>query len=514
MTVSGRIREFQYLVLSFHPVIVMQTVEEERVQSFLHEVIRDMRMPLFEWSVSQGLSRAGEPMETPWSKYDKYKPPTQEKVTVIDKTTDPIDMMKYIRKEPQRALFWLKDFTKHLEDPTIARQFRDIIHYFSQNTSAIVLSGDPIELSRDIAHDVIFFDLKLPDPFELRQALDETIKNLRMRSRVQIDLSETDASQMVRALGGMTLKQARQVVAYVALEDGRLSVDDVPRILERKARAIHEAGILDYLPIEVNQSQLGGFAGLKSWLDRAKIGFSPEAQAFNLQPPKGVLIVGIQGCGKSLAARVIAREWQLSLLKLDAGRIYDKYVGESERNFREALRMAESMAPTILWIDEIEKSFGQSSGDADGGLSRRLFGSFLTWLQEKSQEVFVVATANDLTQIPPEFLRKGRFDEIFYVDLPDARERMDIIKIHLGLRKQDIALFNLKLLVEATSGFSGAEIEQVVVASLYRSLFLQQPLNTDILLQEIQSTIPLSISRREDIEVLRSMAQDRFVPVK
>jgi SpoVK/Ycf46/Vps4 family AAA+-type ATPase len=264
----------------------------------------------------------------------------------------------------------------------------------------------------------------------------------------------------------------------------------------------------------MNPAQLGGFEGLKQWLARAKVGFTAQAKALNLPAPRGILIVGMQGCGKSLAAKTIAREWQMPLLKLDAGRLYDKFVGESEKNFRRAITLAETMSPAVLWIDEIEKSMGQSDSDTDGGLSRRLFGYFLTWLQEKSEDVFVVATANNLSRIPPELLRKGRFDEIFFVDLPDPQERVAILQIHLMRHKQDPRRFQLPLLVEVTDGFSGAEIEQVIITALYRAIYEKRPVNTDLLVEEVKATVPLSISRREDLHALRLMAQERFVRVK
>jgi SpoVK/Ycf46/Vps4 family AAA+-type ATPase len=253
---------------------------------------------------------------------------------------------------------------------------------------------------------------------------------------------------------------------------------------------------------------------LKAWLDNAAVGFTAEARALNLRPPKGVLFVGVQGCGKSLAAKYIARRWQMPLLKLDAGRLYDKYVGESEKNFRKATALAEAMSPVILWIDEIEKAFAQGGGtDTDGGLSQRLFASLLTWLQEKREQVFVVGAANDLSRLPPELLRKGRFDEIFFVDLPTADERKSIFAIHLDLRKQDPSKFDIDALVKATDGFSGAEIEQVVISSLYRSLNRKEPLTTASLAEAIQSTVPLSVSRREDVDELRRNAKGRFTPV-
>ncbi|HET7057705.1 MAG TPA: AAA family ATPase, partial [Nitrospiraceae bacterium] len=277
-----------------------------------------------------------------------------------------------------------------------------------------------------------------------------------------------------------------------------------------------DGGLLEYYPLEDNRFELGGFTNLKSWLERAQVGFTAEAKSLNLTPPRGIMLVGVPGCGKSLAAKAIAREWKLPLLKLDAGRLFDKFVGESEKNFRKAIEMAESLSPIVLWIDEIEKALvaGGGSGDADAGLSRRLFGAFLTWLQEKQQDVFVVATANDLSSLPPELLRKGRFDEIFFVDLPNDAEREAIWNIHLGLRKQDSKQFDLNKIISASDGFSGSEIEQAVVAALYRALHRKTPLTTDLLIEELTHTMPLSVTRREDIDALRQTAEDRFVNVR
>jgi SpoVK/Ycf46/Vps4 family AAA+-type ATPase len=278
---------------------------------------------------------------------------------------------------------------------------------------------------------------------------------------------------------------------------------------------ISHEGLLEFYPPESNRWELGGFAGLKKWLAEARIGFSPQARALNLAPPRGLLLVGVQGCGKSLGAKFIAREWSLPLLKLDAGRLYDKFVGESEKRFGRATALAEAMAPVVLWIDEIEKAFASGASDsADGGLSQRLFGFFLTWLQEKSAEVFVVGAANDLMRLPPELLRKGRFDEIFFVDLPDTGERQEILHIHLALRKNDPAGFDLAALAAASEGFSGAEIEQGIVAAMYRALSHGQTLTTEAILAALKATVPLSVTRREDIEQLRREARGRFAMVK
>ncbi|HEY9878988.1 MAG TPA: AAA family ATPase [Leptolyngbyaceae cyanobacterium] len=510
MSFTASIRHFQTLVLSFHPVIVIETVEEERVHALINTACNDLQMSVFEWSVTQGLVRSQGNIHNRWQ--NEYAPAGTQRPQPIGKTSDPLDGLRHIQDMSIKAIYWLKDFAKHLQDPVVARQFREVADQFSQNQSTILITGDSISLSSDISHDVVYFDLKLPQPDELYQAISETVRSL--KGKVKVDLTPDTIHAMVSAMQGMTLKQARKVIAYAALYDSTLNFEDVQRVQERKAQVLHEEGLLDYFPPETNLAQLGGFQGLKRWLGYAKVGFTPQARALNLPAPKGILIVGIQGCGKSLAAKTIAKEWNLPLLKLDAGRLYDKYVGESERNFRRAVSLAETMAPCILWIDEIEKSMGQSSSDADGGLSRRLFGYFLTWLQEKAQEIFVVATANDLSQLPPELLRKGRFDEIFFVDLPEAQERRAILNIHLSRHNQVPQGFDLDALIQATDGFSGAEIEQAIVSAIYRALYEKRPIDTALLVEEVKHTVPLSVSRREDIQRLRAFAETRFVKVR
>jgi SpoVK/Ycf46/Vps4 family AAA+-type ATPase len=441
-------------------------------------------------------------------------PPGAQMPPALDNTSEPLQLLKHMQENNKKTLFLLKDFAKHLDDATIARHFREVAQLFSQTRSAMVLCGVNINLPPELDSDAVHFDLPMPTKEELFQAISEVIRSLRLKNQIQVELQEREMQVLVQSLVGMTLKQARQAVAYAALKDGKLSIQDIGQILERKARVIHEGGVLEYFPLDERPLSVGGFNGLKQWLLQARAGFSPQAQELNLKPPKGILIIGVQGCGKSLTAKAIARAWKLPLLKLDTGRLYDKYIGESERNFRQAIRLAESMSPTVLWIDEIEKAFGSMDSDADGGLSRRMFGFFLTWMQEKSQEVFVVATANNISQLPPELLRKGRFDEIFFVDLPDSQERQSIWQIHLTQRKQQPERFDLESLVQASEGFSGAEIEQIVITALYRSLHLKQALDTPLLLEGIKTTIPLSVARREDLQQLRAIAEERFVSVR
>ena len=519
MPLSTSVHDLRTLIRSSHPLVVIETVEEERVLALLQSVTAQERMPLFEWSVTRGLTRA------------------DEGATLSKLTATPLAVLQHLHSLTVEAVFWLKDLGPHLQDPAVCRQLREVTAVYSRSRATCVLTGQPIMLPLDLDKLAVRLDLKLPDREELRSMLRGLLQSLgprtssRPRSTTLVhsilnSISDTKAADkgptsqesdaILRALQGLTLHQARQVIAQCIVERGTLSAEDVQKILDRKVQAVKDGGLLEYYPLEDNRFQLGGFGNLKSWLDRAKVGFSPEAKALNLNPPRGILLVGVPGCGKSLAAKVIAREWQLPLLKLDAGRLFDKFVGESEKNFRKAIEMAESLSPIVLWIDEIEKAMvaGGGSGEADAGLSRRLFGAFLTWLQEKKQEVFVVATANNLSTLPPELLRKGRFDEIFFVDLPDDGEREAIWKIHLGLRKQDSKKFDLVKIVSASDGFSGSEIEQAVVAALYRALHQKTPLTTDLLAEELTQTVPLSVTRREDIDQLRETAQGRFVNVR
>ena len=492
------LHDLKSLIACYHPLITVASVEESRLQDLLISACDQLDLPLFTWSTSNGLCK--HPSERP----------------LMAQTHSPLGALQHMEMLSVRGVFLLKDLCPHFTDPTLVRQLRETVERFHHAGSSVVISGGSIDLPMEIETLAVPFELKLPGPRELGELLDATTKALAKRDpQLGIYLDDSQRSELVSALSGMTLNQARQNITRVALEDSALDAADIPRLRAQKAQTIRDGGLLEYYPVEGNQFTLGGFERLKEWLQRASVGFTPEAAELNLPAPRGILLVGVQGCGKSLAAKVIAHDWQLPLLKLDAGSLYDKYIGESEKNFREAARLAESVSPAVLWIDEIEKAFPSGGGDdTDGGTSRRLLGGFLTWLQEKPDGVFVVGTANDLTAMPPELMRKGRFDEIFFVDLPDPEERKTIFIIHLGLRKQSAAHFDLDQLSTASDGFSGAEIEQAVIASLYRALYHKVPLTTELLLQELQETVPLSVSRSDAIFRLRQEGLARFVPVK
>ena len=490
--------EVRTLVLSRHPAIAIETTEEERADALLAEVARETDLAVFEWTVTHGLVR-------------------QPGSDAVYGTQDPSRMLASIQELSVEGLFVLKDFGSQLTAPAVSRTFRELLKQFAvpQRLSTIIIVGVSVDLPEEIAPEVVRYELRLPGRSEYRRVIADVVTSLQATGRAEVRLAGGDVDAFADGLCGLTLNQARQALAQVAIEDGVLRTEDLGRVIELKAQALREGSMLEYFPPADDAHELGGFANLQRWLERARVAFSDQAAELNIPAPKGILLVGVQGCGKSLAAKVIAREWQQPLLKLDFSTLYDKYVGESEKNLRRALATAESMAPAILWIDEIEKGL-TPGGDqqADGGLSRRLFGSFLTWLQEKQANVFVVATANDLSTLPPELLRKGRFDEVFFVDLPDTDERATILQIHLTLRKQDPAQFAVDRIAAAAEGFSGAELEQVISASLLRALQNHQPLNTDLILQELSATVPLSRSRHEDVERLRELAHERFVPVR
>jgi MoxR-like ATPase len=496
MSAATTLHDLELLVLSFHPAIAFDTVEEERVEALADQLGRELGLPVFVWTLGRGLVR---------------KPTAHPTLT----TETPEGVMAHLRAIHTEAIFLLKDFARHLADPAVCREFRDAASAMARTTASMWITGAGHSFPADAEASVVHYTLALPSAKELGDVVMAVVRSLRDRVGARVEISKEDLARLLDALAGMTLNQARQIVARAVLEDGKLCAADVARVLDAKAELIARGGLLEYFPAEDNDWELGGFENLKRWLDRAKVGFSAAAKELNLNAPRGILLVGVQGCGKSLAAKFTARAWGLPLLKLDAGRLYDKYHGESEKNLRRAIALAEAMAPCVLWIDELEKSFASfGSSEMDSGTSQRIFATLLTWMQEKKQPVFLVATANDVFRLPPELMRKGRFDELFFVDLPDAAERETIFRIHLGRRKQDVAGFDLPALVEASEGMSGAEIEQAIVSSLYGALHEKRALDTAALRREIAATVPLSVTRAEDVAKLRALARERFVPVK
>jgi SpoVK/Ycf46/Vps4 family AAA+-type ATPase len=347
---------------------------------------------------------------------------------------------------------------------------------------------------------------------EFGDLLSRIVRDIAKRQRIEIDLTASERATLIKHLSGLTLMEAEKILTKAIIEDNRLAADDIRHVIDAKRAVVEREGLLEYYPAEDSVAGVADLKTLKEWLAkrRAVIATPKKAEKFGLGFPRGVLLLGVPGCGKSLSAKAVAMEWNLPLLKLDPSNLYNKFIGESEQNFKRAMKAAERMAPVVLWIDELEKAFA-TGGDADAGVSQRILGSFLTWMQDREGDVFIVATANDISKLPPEFLRKGRFDEIFFVDLPDGETRKEIFQIHLESREQDLARFDLDSLAASTEGFSGAEIEQVVVSGLYTAFTADEALSNEILVSESQRTRPLAITMAERVAHLREWARTRAV---
>ena len=486
-------KQLGLLIDSAYPLIYLQTWEELRATEILGQVAHELLLPLYVWTVTIGLSRAGG--------------------APIYNTQEAAQALSAISNITGDAIFLLKDFHKHLDQDVIVRKLRDLIEQFRQARRVIIIScpatNIPIELEKDAARYV----LGLPDESELNPLVTSTVRDLLQKHRVVTELAQDELPELVRSLRGLTQEEARRILSQAILEAGRFDAGTAERVREAKSRFIKEQGVLEFLKAETGLDGVAGLARLKEWLEKRRGALTPEAARFGLEPPKGILITGMPGCGKSLCAKAVAREWGMQLLRFDTSNLFEKFIGESEKNLHKSLQVAEALAPSVLWIDEIEKMFPKAglTSEADGGVSLRIFGTFLNWMQEKKAPVFVVATSNDINGLPPELLRKGRFDEIFFVDLPGAEERQGIFTIHLQRRKQDPAGFDLAKLASAAEGFTGAEIEQAVASSLYSAFSQKAPLSTEVILKEIQSTYPLSVTMKEKFESLREWAQERAV---
>jgi SpoVK/Ycf46/Vps4 family AAA+-type ATPase len=486
--------ELALLVNSEYPIIYVDTWEESRASAILEEVAEDLGIPFFEWAITTGIARpGGAPM------YNTHEP-AQALATVASLAGE--------------GLFLLKDFHKYLDQDVIVRKLRDLAEKFRRERHAIVITSPVVSIPIELEKDVARFALGLPTEADLNQLAGATVRELAAQHSLKNTLPPEQMPALVRSLRGLTLDEARRILTQSILEKNSLDLDTITFVHEAKSKLVKDQGVIEFLKPEAGLTSVGGLTRLKAWLEKRRAALSPEASRFGLDPPKGILIFGVQGCGKSLCAKAVAREGNMALLKFDSSALLDKYIGESERNLRKSLQVAEAVAPAVLWIDEVEKMFPSAAlhSDADGGLSMRLFGAFLTWMQEKTAPVFVVATSNDIFSLPPEFLRKGRFDELFFVDLPNAEERQTVFSIHLAKHQQDPAKFSLPQLAEASAGFSGAEIEQAVKSALYSAFEQKGPLTMNMLLKELHSTYPMSVTMKEKIEELRAWAQQRAVP--
>jgi len=491
---TDTLADLELLMKSRQGLIVMDTVEEERVLTLLRLLADRMALPLFLWSRTRGLRRDGND-------------------NAVYGTTDPAQALAHVGSSNVQALYFLSGVEPLLQDGGFAERLREVAAQLSQQPGAIVLSGVALPLPEGVRRLSATVNLPAPDAAEFRRLMQRILRDMnRDASAVQLTIEEEN--RLLEGLRGLTLLEAEKVLTRAIVEDGRLTADDIAHVIRAKKEIVEREGVLEYYPAEEALGEVAGLDGLKAWLaKRTHIIRSPQKAAeFGLTFPKGLLLIGVPGCGKSLSARAVAHEWRLPLLRMDPGSLYNKYIGETEKNFRRACDVAEKVAPCVLFIDEIEKAFAGNGGGDDGGVSQRVFGTFLSWLQDRKAPVFTMATANDVQRLPPELLRKGRFDEVFFVDLPDFATRREILELHLSRRNQDPARFDLDAVARAADDFSGADLEQIVVAALYSAFAAQRPLTTATLLAEVGTTRPLAHVMSEKIAALRAWARDRTVP--
>jgi hypothetical protein len=449
-------------------------------------------LPLFRWSVTDGLKRldvdVGPPQRT---------------------LVEPLDILKHIRATALAGVYALLDFHPYLHDPTVVRLLKDIAQEYERCPRTLVLISYETEIPQEIEPLTARLACSLPDREERRKLIEEVAQQwLRANPKQAIKIDAHAMELLVENMSGLSASDTQRLARNAIFAHGAIQAADVPELMKAKYELLNQGGVLRYEHDTPQLTDVGGLGNLKAWLQKRSAAF--DGSAPELDAPKGVLLLGVQGCGKSLAARACAAVFNIPLLRLDCAALFDKYIGESERKLRETLASADVLAPCVLWVDEIEKGF--AAGDSDGGATRRVLGSFLTWLSEKSTRVFVVATANDITALPPELIRKGRFDEIFFVDLPDAATRADILRIHAAKRGIALDAQTVQALARSCEGFSGAEIEQAIVAALYSAHSKRVPASAQLISAEIAATRPLAVVMAENVAALRAWAKGRTVP--
>ncbi len=491
--------ELETLIRARYPVIYVVSWEAQRVEQHLARIAASRGKHLYVWSVTGGMRRAGAA--------SGQRPKG---------LSEPVEALDQVMEHKEPAIYLFQDFHAFLRPaiqcniPTI-RKLREAAQALSDSYKTLIICSPMLEMAPELEKDVTVFDYPLPGPREVRALLEKVCEDVAEHASIQIRLDDKARESLVRAAGGLTLQEAENVFAKTVVNDGTLSGEDVATVFAEKQQIVRKSGLLEYHEAEAALSDVGGMEYLKDWLGRRSQAFTDKARDFGLPSPKGILLVGVQGCGKSLCAKAVSREWNMPLLRFDVGRVFSSLVGSSEQNIRRAIAVAETIAPAVLWIDEIDKAFAGSAGSAgtDGGTTARVMSTFLTWLSEKTKPVFVLATANDISHLPPELLRKGRLDEIFFVDLPSAAERPDIFRIHLTRRKRDPSKFDIPALTKASDGFSGAEIEQAIISALYDAFYQGRDLETADVLNSIRETVPLSRTMSERISGLRAWAEGR-----
>lgn len=503
-------KKLSHLLRARFPYIYISTYEEDRATKFIKTIATSesqIKYPreVFVWTQAAGL------------KSDKK---------AINDTSSPQKLIDYIEKYEKDSIFILYDFhvffgnRQRPADAQIVRALRDLIPALKTSSvrKNIIFISPELNIPESLQKDVVIYDFPLPNLEDIKKRLDKMIA---ANSKINVTtLEEEDKDKLCKAALGLTMQEAENAFALAMVNDGKLDISDLPVILSEKMQVIRKTGMLEYVQSDYSISDIGGLDNLKKWLLKRNNSWSEKAKKYCIPAPKGVLVTGVPGCGKSLTAKAMSSIWQLPLLRLDLGKIFSGLVGSSEENMRKAIATVEAVAPAILWVDEIEKGLNGVSSSNDSGVSSRIFGTLLTWMQEKTAPVFVIATANNISKLPPELLRKGRFDEIFFVDIPTLNERKDIFKVHLKRHLKDKEVCaNVKpndskmidKLAEMTEGFIGSEIEQVVIAALCDAFFENRALEFTDFEKAIENTVPLSKTQKEEILAIRQWANVRAV---
>ncbi|MGI9247711.1 MAG: AAA family ATPase [Woeseiaceae bacterium] len=493
---DGR-HDLKLIMRSRTPIVVIESQDEARVLELLQSMAissaADDYTPLFRWTITDGLQRIDISLE-PQSL-----------------NSQPTDVLKHIRAVSKPGIYVLLDFHPFIEDPVHVRLIKDICIHYKDVQRQLVLISHKIRIPSELETFCARFDMDLPSEQERARIVKRAVNDYgrdHPGSPVQVDRKAH--SLLIQNLAGLTHADTERLARNAVYVDGAINKSDLPDVMQAKYELLNRGGALQFEYDTARFNDVGGLSRLKRWLTQRRPAFRGDETASHLDAPRGILLLGIQGCGKSLAAKATAGIFDVPLLRLDFGAIYDKYHGETERKLRESLKTADVMSPCVLWIDEIEKGIAGRGGET--GTTQRVLGTFLTWLAERKNQVFVVATANDISTLPPELVRKGRFDEIFFVDLPGPEIRTSILAIHLSNRRQPLGNFDIEGLADAMDGFSGAEIEQAVVSALYAAHAKNQPLATEHISEEIAQTRPLSVVMQERISNMRQWASGRTVP--
>jgi SpoVK/Ycf46/Vps4 family AAA+-type ATPase len=483
------LHDLELILTSHTPIIVIESLEEVRVSQMLARLGLRLNHPMFQWTVTEGLRR----LEADFGAQQF--------------TAEPREVLKHIKAVSQAGYYLLLDFHPFLDDPIHVRLIKEIAQEHGRLAKTLIFLSHDIPLPAEIRHLTARFNLRLPDRAGIKMLIKEEARRWQSENRRQVQTDAKAIDRLAANLTGITTTDARRLIRSAIENDGAISQDDLPGLMKTKYELINQDGVIAFEYDTASFAEVAGLTRLKEWLSHRHKSFAGNSAS--LDQPRGILLLGVQGAGKSLAAKAVAGTFGVPLLRIDFGALYNKYIGETEKNLRSALEVAESMAPCVLWMDEIEK--GVSPGQADDGVSLRILGTLLTWMAENRRQVFIVATANDIQRLPPELIRKGRLDEIFFIDLPQEAVRREIFDIHLRRRNQAPSGFDLELLASASEGFTGAEIEQAIVSALYAAQAQESRLDTRHLLQELERTRPLSVVMAEQMTQLRAWAAGRTV---